>query len=215
MKIFSLFIAVLLLLTGCAPKNGLDNGYSSSADAVAGIELDKKISDDTDQNRFDARIIFSEINGKKMTLEQVNDLFPVEFLRRTDDNKYYCVYKTQNNGRVYLFFTGLDFMTEQYFYVERPLSYSDFKNLKEGDSIAQVESIDPAAGIFKTAFGNAQSPFNISYHYLTDGIVEIRYNYLDSQYFIERLNYYSDYVVGGGYSDGSGIKLKVNNDDLL
>lgn len=41
MKIFSLFIAVLLLLTGCAPKNDL--GYSSSADAVAGIELDKKI----------------------------------------------------------------------------------------------------------------------------------------------------------------------------
>lgn len=65
-----------------------------------------------------------------MTLEQVNGLFPIEFLRRTDDNKYYCVYKTQNNGRVYLFFTGRDFMTEQYFYVERPLSYSDFKSLK-------------------------------------------------------------------------------------
>lgn len=147
-----------------------------------------------------------------------NNSIPINFLRTTGEGLYYTVCKMENGGLAYFFFQrprvnregelaifSTDDMTDVYLsgalYAEKKLSYSDFTDIQIGDSIDKVIAIDNAALLEKTrqewlngvldgrTFNEAAS-----LHLLTDGILEIRYAYVNKQLVVSELNYFKDFI---------------------
>ncbi len=143
---------------------------------------------------------------------------PVNFLRKTGHGQYYTVCKQKDGGYVYIFF---DRPREQsdytvysttdetnvflygVLYAEKSLAYEDFQDVKAGDNINKVISIDNAALLSRTLFEWNVSLFGEEYytngadssvHLLTDGILEVQYLIKDGELYVESMNYYEDYM---------------------
>lgn len=141
----------------------------------------------------------------KQPLEALEQTY--DFLRETDDNHCYVVYKIKQ-GYIYIFFeydvTGL---WEQRFTacMEKTLSYSDFKNVKVGTPISEVEKIDPAIAAKKAVAINSLKEAEVSLkdesfidiHILTDGVLFMRFNRetSSSEYTVENIHYFDDFII--------------------
>ena len=94
---------------------------------------------------------------KIITLNQVNQTFPIECLRTSGDH-FYTIYKVLEGGFFYVFWCeALTNNTDEndennvcvYFstYLNSLKDKNDFKNLKEGDTAQDVYEIDPSLEI--------------------------------------------------------------------
>jgi hypothetical protein len=147
------------------------------------------------------------------SFERLQALFPSDAIRRTADGRsVYVMYDTDDGGRLYVFFSGEKngYLFEDGFPIlmKETLSYKDFEGLAVGDSLGEVESIDPAAAVYKGSFDAANDlalenwtkmgapPTSV--HLLTDGIVKIEYR-RDSElgYAITNIVYAADFVLEG------------------
>lgn len=114
-------------------------------------------------------------------LYSVEDLFPAECIRRTSDNTLYSMYRTTEGGLVYLYFEKIysQWVLHHSVYVKKSLEQSDFQDLRLGDTIEDVEKIDPVAGVVKK-----YTTFPWTVHLLRDGIIKITYTINDNGIYI-------------------------------
>jgi hypothetical protein len=110
--------------------------------------------------------IIEELSIAKRSLSDVNEAFPIEYLREINDHLLYVVYKVETEDKepysVYLFFEKLDSKTEQVtegtelwwltgrvMFAAKALSYKDFEHILIGSSLEEVAKIDPMTKSYK------------------------------------------------------------------
>lgn len=150
-------------------------------------------------------------NGSSwLALIDLNKRYSVDCLRKTTDNCLYCVYKTKEGGRLYLFFFSFssNWAYNYSLYSKKALHYADFSALKPGDSLSAVERIDPACSLYRPVYPLKQINTR---HLLKDGILNIDYSRNSAgNYLITRITYSKDFQFKGSRVDKSGNRLTEN-----
>lgn len=202
MKIFIIFLTMIILLTGCAADNNEDN-ISSADDMFVSktaneikreeiVENGRDISVRSIKNAYPQQELLGCINfGGYINLDtgllDLNSKFPVECFREFDDSLDYCIYKLKEGGYAIIFFRpgGLG-LAECVFIIKEPLEQSDFYGIKQGDSISDVWEVDKgsqfvyeyAKSAFTLSFGidsNGVTRSPTTYHIVKDGFIKIKY----------------------------------------
>ena len=150
---------------------------------------------------------FSNLNlvGTGTTLTDIVNDFGVECLRETDKKAIYSVHKIKQGGFLYIFYANFT-QTEDYrgiirwFYVQNSLSYSDFSVINEGSTIDKVKAIDPTTQIFINIYKSNSEYWDESggfgsWHYLSDGILEITYQNKNGKLTITQLHFIEDFQI--------------------
>lgn len=110
------------------------------------------------------------------SLSAVNDKYEIECLREIETG-FYAVFKDNNNGWLFVFFTKEDneYITTDYWHVNQALYKSNFESIIVGEStFDDVKSIDPY-GYEMFSILQGRLPFTI--HETIDGYrIEISYN---------------------------------------
>ena len=124
----------------------------------------------------------------------------------------YLVYDTDNNTRLYLFFSkkkSLGVLTDGFpIIMKKKLAYKDFSRLQPGHNMRKVEEIDPVIPLYRRVFDEAtdhvlklnkeRGIYLTSVHLLTDGILKIEYYRTDDrEYIIRNIVYNEDFVLNG------------------
>ena len=130
----------------------------------------------------------SDANPLLSSLRNINDAFPIEFMKQIDENTLYVVYKSQFSDGVnytYMFFEKYEERcNETYeswwhkgnvFYLKKPLEYSDFADIRIGSTTADVHAVDPVVSDRDYPEGYTES-FK-SYHLMKDGTLTITYSF--------------------------------------
>lgn len=151
-------------------------------------------------------------NSRMDFFEKVVTIFPDPFVRETDDY-YYLVYQTDNNTRLFLFYSKefCLFLDGYPIIMKETLSYKDFSGIQIGDSIEKVSSIDSIIPLYYETFELAseagyesikkQGIYFTSMHLLSDGILKIEYDRKDGDYVIINITYSEDFVLEGEYRE--------------
>ena len=139
--------------------------------------------------------------------DKISRKIPVNFLRKMESGGYYTVLSMKNGGYAYFIFSYDPIDTETIYnwgciYSEKTVSYSDFSNLKPGDSIIDVINIDPSAKLMlaehiyeRDVFGVKEFVGQSQLMLLTDGLLEITYELRDMTPVRETVGGYSfEYV---------------------
>lgn len=123
-------------------------------------------------------------------LYSISDLFPVECIRQTSDDSIYCIYKTKENGLIYLFFVKRwnEWYMNHAIYSKKSLTLSDFQNIKIGDNRKAIEQIDPIVST-----DSQYSQYQFTLHLLKDGVVKIEYELKDGQMLVSNIQRKSDF----------------------
>lgn len=161
--------------------------------------INKKITISYDEseivNKYLYYSYFPDYSGNPaITFNNVNKEYPVECIRKCEEN-IYAVYKTKQGGFMYMFFTP-DMKLYYSAYSVKNLSSVDFDDIKSGDTFEDVVAIDPAAKAMKSAYEYRNNSLVFySMHILSDGLFVIFYNVSDSgEYTVWKSAYYSDYI---------------------
>ena len=160
---------------------------------------------------------------------------PVNFLRKTGPGQYYTVCKQKDGGYVYIFFDRPRDISDPskyssadetnvflygVLYAEKSLSLAEFDDVKVGDSIDKVISIDTAAALIKTLMEwkmvsieqpNYTGDCSSSIHLLTEGILEVQYTVSNGKLFVKNMLYYEDYMyLASGSYQYFGEEIHMN-----
>ena len=123
--------------------------------------------------------LYNPVNGYNPTMDMFNEYFgiKVECVRKVDNESYYCILKTKENGYVYCFFRGNSSQLILYnsCYMKEFLIKSLFDTLKIGDKIERVTKIDSAFLSLYNHYISVESPLTESVHLLKDGLLIIDY----------------------------------------
>ena len=210
---------LLLMVPGC--QNPLKQTYSSPSEPVSDFPdptLPTAVDSQTPPDQllanakecdihavvekyFMSEHRYGNIYGTKRLAELAADL-GMECVRQTDAGALYSVHKIKQGGRLYLFYFNQceDYRVIRWFYVQKNLSHSDFAGIKEGSSIEDVKKIDPTTQIFENIYNGEKDYWKemggmMSWHYLTDGILEIGYDITDSEPKVMIMTYHEDYQI--------------------
>ena len=194
----------------------------SENDILIDIEFDGALELGEDASSF------KNFSGMARTLYRRLQRHPTEAVREREDGLYYIVYDTDTGYRAYRFYTGgikKGIATGFVIVIDKQqiLSYSDFKNIKVGDSILAVEAIDSVATLHKKKRGliepnlvEALARYGIPWttvHYLTDGILKINYTSPEQGVFlVSEIIYDENYNITG--MDGIVVNHKIEDIDL-
>lgn len=123
--------------------------------------------------------LFNPVNGYNPTMGMFDEYFgiKVECVRKVDNESYYCILKTKENGYVYCFFRGnsSELILYNSCYMKELLTKSQFDILKIGDTIESVTKIDSAFLSRYNYYISLESTLTESVHLLTDGLLIIEY----------------------------------------
>ena len=155
--------------------------------------------------------------GRYMQTPSIFGHYPVDNVRwvdTPDGGHYYAVWMTEKGARYYLFFDREGTAYGHPIYaIGKTHSYQEFSMLKEGDRIEKVIKIDPSTKAYYESFQNPWTDKSVeeqnktlrsiynetgswpltSMHLLTDGLLEIRYEYTSRGYAIARMEYSPDF----------------------
>lgn len=205
-KTAMLTIFLLLFLTGC---NGLEatytiRSYSLKADNDTPCEqlITQAVDIHTVMQTFCTHRIYGEGD-----LTDIHRVIGVECLRENDDGMLYSVHEIKQGGRLYLFYEQFGETDEKplsrWFYVQKKLAYADFSSIEQGSTMEAVERIDPATQLFDNLYTSHAEEYALSWHYLTDGILELHYTQVDGKYVVHSEEYYPDYEM---YQDDESVR---------
>lgn len=147
-------------------------------------EYDKLVTVTTDIETFIQTFDshpYNLFNGKVIHISQVEETIRLQCLRQKPDGTLYSVHKVKQGGLLYLFYnTYADQKSyiRNWYYVQKKLTYSDFKSIKEGADMREVEKIDPATRVYRERlkeYKGTEEGITGSYHYLQDGILCLFY----------------------------------------
>jgi len=138
-------------------------------------------------------------------LDSIITEYPPQAVRTIENNSQksmYFVYETDKDTRIFVFFFEFDdFNYTRGFPIvmKKSLKLSDFSALKEGDSMTDVEKIDPVTPLYRKGYDTLSDELlqkiyvdgreTIStVHLLTDGMARIDYNRnSEGEYIIDRI----------------------------
>ena len=125
---------------------------------------------------FDYGMIYQLYNplvSFQQYLFTVEEVFPAECVRKMSETTVYNIYKTQENGLVYLFFQKEfdSWLLHHSVYVKKALLLSDFQSITVGNTLEEVGRVDPVALSVQE-----HSPYRlVTIHLLKDGVIKIDY----------------------------------------
>ncbi len=138
--------------------------------------------------------------------ESILSVFPTKAVRKTA-NGHYIMCDTDTGIRMYFFFDKSD--NEEFalsgfpIIMQKKLSYKEFQNVAIGDSIQEVQQVDPIMvkyiehfNVFNDKVLEAYTEMNagaISIHLLSDGILKIVYKRENNGYIITNMEYSKDF----------------------
>ncbi|MBO4872823.1 MAG: hypothetical protein J5496_05370 [Lachnospiraceae bacterium] len=172
---------------------------------------------------------YYNLDAGQNSTEGIQKRIPTSAIRVKDNGNMYSIHETDSGYRLYLFYDqSLDYAFTIGFpvVVKELLSISDFSELKEGDSIETVETVDPVAGLYKKlltevwqidakgAKGQAEHGYPCtSIHYLSDGLLRIEYDMPeDGVLVISRIEFAPDYILTDPI--GRRVDYKIEEIDL-
>ncbi len=175
-----------------------------------------------------------------VTLSMINEGFPIEYIKYTDDKSAYIVYSIGTEEKpcyIYLFYKYKEY-SEPYnadnldnwwllyhaFFVSKPLCYKDFENIKIGSTLSEVAEIDPVVSIQSPDVlinGSEEQSFYPkplleyrNYLYLTDGILCITYEREneDSKFAVASIGLNETFEMPVYYTEGT-MPFKIASED--
>lgn len=138
------------------------------------------------------------LSASNQTIYGLNEIMPVELLRRTDEKNAYILYQTSEGGLFYAFFSNNgDVDSDSWIYrygayMKKSLSKSNFDSIKTGDSASEVQKVDPITDIYLRYYSKTDALF--SYHILKDGILRIRYKRSGDEVTVEKILFREDFL---------------------
>ena len=165
----------------------------------------------TEKQVLDANFLLCSYNSFAGWNKAMRDIvetygFEIECVRKTGDNDFYCILKTEENGLVYCFFRDSDYSVAPLYncaYLKESLKKSDFDGLKVGDSVEEVVKIDSAFASIYNHYNNGNWSRTWT-HLLEDGILRIEYENSS----IKSIEFDDDFVYGSGNTPYSYKILK-------
>lgn len=138
---------------------------------------------------------YNPVVSFQYTMRDIEDNFPVECLRKNNDDSAYSIYKTAEGGLVYCFYTkeSYSWILHHASYLKNTLTKKEFSNLKKGNSIEDVAKIDLAFSSINDYTSKMNFNKEKSIHLLKDSLLVIEYEAKDQGMTIKNLTFYDDY----------------------
>lgn len=232
-KITAFLLAILLIYCSGCRKNSLDiPSYYSENDIVdvinsaemlsqpllSEIQLDKFSAEEFlfDNHCFSFYRDMDYFLGYSVRYDYISSIiseYPPQIVRTIENNgqkSMYFIYETDDGTRVFVFFFESDNFQYTRGYpivMKKSLSMDEFSTFNIGDSIDDVEAVDPIAALYRKGYDTLSDDLvyqlyvggreKIStIHLLTDGIVRIDYSRnKDGIYVIEHISRADDYTI--------------------
>ena len=157
------------------------------------------------------------------------EAYPTSAIRSRDKETIYFVYLTDTGYRLYLFASYENELQTPVGFpvvIGKLLSYEDFKNIKIGDRIEEVEAVDSVAALHKkqiievwnldpvAARFLAEDGYPCTtIHYLKDGILKIEYEMQkDQSLVVSNMVFSKDFQIES--ANGKMINYKIEDIDL-
>ena len=180
-------------------------------------------------------------SSKKPCLDRISELYPIEYLRRIDDDTLLTIYKTEDGNNdtiyVYFFFKNHGDNKEEIIYSDwwlfgdvwfssKTLSKDDFKNIKIGSQAVEVQKIDAVTkqfvgdiredNLWVDWVQNDEKIYapTVSRHILSDGILTIEYEINEKGLGFVKNVEYSQYISISDYTSGKKFNVLLNENDL-
>ncbi len=173
-----MFAVTYIFVLSCCDKRN-ETGMFNISDESANI-IDVVTENYSDEDMFD------KIDTEKYTLDKLNKLYPVEFIKkykRADDSYVDNVAYMTSYGYIILYYDksgnyefGKDIITEK--------SLKEFDVINIGDSVDDVQKFDENGEFLFLYTGCIDVP-KISQHYTTDGYMVMVY--YDSDYSVTKI----------------------------
>lgn len=206
-KIFVLLLLLILFLSACGKANlnndiSAENTASKNSNSIFASMVQKTINENkkilskvskrkksklitksyTEEHIFKKGVLYRLYNpvyGYNPTMDMFDEYFgiKIECVRKVDNESYYCILKTKENGYAYYFFRGNSSQLILYnsCYMKELLTKSQFDTLKIGDTIESVTKIDSAFLSLYNHYISVESTLTQSVHLLKDGLLIIEY----------------------------------------
>lgn len=170
----------IFVLSGCNKKYQTDIFYDISDGSVNIIDVVTET--------YSGKDMFDEIDTKKYTLDELNNKYPVEFIKKYKcaDDSYFdlAAYMTAEGYIILHYDESGNYTFGENVIAEKMLK--DFYVLNTSDSVDDVQKFDQNGKFSFLYAGDINIP-KISNHYTTDGyMIMIYYN---SDYAIEKVEY--------------------------
>ena len=110
-------------------------------------------------------------------LYYLNTKYPVECIRDFDNASLpYCVYRLQEGGYLFIFFHGYELKFADYmFVVKESLTQRDFRHIRPGDSLADVEKMDTGTALYNRLHPEQIRTLPLTLHMVEGGFMKITY----------------------------------------
>lgn len=230
-QILLIGLVFILCLSGCQSSPEISNYYTvedvetilNSDDLISNpllndIELDKYPAEDFLFNNhcfsfYRDMDYFLSLSARYDFTSSIINEYPPQAVRTIENNgqkSMYIVYETDDGTRVFVFFFESDnfqFTRGYPIIMKESLDLEAFSELSIGDSIDDVEKIDPIAALYRKGYDTLSDELiqklyvdgreKIStVHLLTDGIVRINYSRdSNGKYIIEQIISADDYTI--------------------
>ena len=136
-----------------------------------------------------------DMYGTGRGIDDVMEVIGVECLRKTSGGALYSIHKVEQGGLLYIFYNYEDKSAEiktneirHWFYVMKRQSSAEIMDLKgKGATIEDVIKINGAEQIYLNCYSadpkiqSGEEGVLTTYHYFTDGILELRYYYIQGE----------------------------------
>ena len=135
------------------------------------------------------------------TLKNLLEEYPTGAIRKASTGEEYLIYESESGYREYVFLElqpyGNDITKGYPLVIGEVHSFKDFEHLNKGDTIDDVAKVDDIAALYKRKFIEfdlilpypnsgyvSGKRFVSTIHYLTDGILKIKYSLLEDGTFV-------------------------------
>lgn len=190
MKKIIFIIFTLSVLFICACGSGTEEASSQEDRASKEADASKQTKPDVTAvvtrdfvdekySRIDMLLLISRSSIPEIIKTGKLEDYVSDHERNIDENFYYRMFKVEGGGYFYVFIRKLEpneslnpklnDAVSHFAFVEKPMKMSDFSDLSVGDTLDEVESIDPGARYVKDYAIN-------SLHLCSDGLVVISYD---------------------------------------
>ncbi len=156
---------------------------------------------------------YSNFSARYDYLDAIIEEYPPQIVRTIENNgqkSMYLVYETDENTRLFVFFFETDnfLFTRGYpIIMKKTLFMKDFSSLSVGDSMKDVEKIDPITPLYRQGYNTLSDEMVrkiyiegkeriSSVHLLKDGVIRIDYDRAQNgDYIISQITISDDYII--------------------
>lgn len=172
---------------------------------------------------------YKNLNSSPNEASAILAAYPTKALRNRTDGIDYAIYDTDSGYRFYLFFDGDSNLPKTIGFpivIKDMLTYDDFRNIKIGDPIPDVEAVDSVTTLYKktivdvwkmnaegAAFLAKEGHPCTSIHYLKDGILKIEYTMTkEGDLIVSNIIFDQNFDIRT--ADGTKVSHKIEDIDL-